>query len=98
MWLYLNMSYQSPTAKSTDIVRECFSVSWEMKIYDTLQYGMTFELYLSTIFQDVLILSTGDFPARISALQDMEQAWRESEADCFSRSLGCVEKLSQDSS
>lgn len=36
--------------------------------------------------------------AKTLALQDMEKAWQESEADYFSRSLGCVAKLSQDSS
>ena len=35
--------------------------------------------------------------ARTLALQEMEKAWEESEADYFSRSLGCVVKLSHDS-
>ena len=32
------------------------------------------------------------------ALQEMEKAWQESEADCFTRSLDCVARLSHDSS
>jgi hypothetical protein len=39
------------------------------------------------------ISSTEDSPAKISALQDEERAWKESEADYFSRSLDLSEKF-----
>ena len=42
--------------------------------------------------------SSEDSLVRISVLQDVEKAWQESEADCLTRSLGCVARLSQDSS
>ena len=72
---------QSPIAKSTPTVKESCSVVWEQKNYDTLQFGMTSELYLNTIYQGALILSMEDFHARTLALQDMEKDWVESEMD-----------------
>lgn len=85
---------QSPIAKSTPTVKESCSVVWEQKNYDTLQFGMTSELYLNTIYQGALILSMEDFHARTLALQDMEKDWVESEADFFSRSLAWPKKSS----
>jgi hypothetical protein len=48
-------------------------------------------------FEEQLILSWGAFPARISALQDMEKAWLASEAAYFGRSIAWPKKSSPSS-
>jgi DNA (cytosine-5)-methyltransferase 1 len=47
--------------------------------------------------QIVLILFTEDFPVRTLALQELEKAWKESEADYFSRSYAWPKRSSPSS-
>lgn len=74
----------SPTVRLTDTQPPYCSVEWLMDLYQSLQSGpMSLDLrqrffHLSTLF-------TVDSPARISALQALEQGWTASEADYFSR-------------
>lgn len=98
MWLYLTGLDQSPTAKSTPIVKACSSLEWPMEIYRTRLSGTTYEPFQERIFVSLsTLLSAGSRNyARTSVLQDLERVWQESEAGYFTRSLGCVARLSQD--
>lgn len=98
MWLYLTGLNQSPTAKLTPIVKQCYSLEWPMEIYQRRLSGTTYEPFQERIYVSLsTLLSAGSRNhARTLALQEMEKAWQESEADCFMRSLGCVARLSQD--
>lgn len=84
---------QSPIAKLTPIVKEFSSVEWPRLRLPAPQSGMTYEAfqrgypYLTTSFTEAS-------RARISALQDAEKAWKESEADYFSRSFAWPKKSS----
>lgn len=108
-WIYLaeseesqspskNGSDQLPTARSTPIVKENSSREWLMVHCLDLLSGMTYLVLRDANSSDRLTLCTVDSHAKTLALQDLERAWKESEADYFSRSLGCVARLSQDSS
>ena len=87
---------QSPIAKLTPIVKEFSSVEWPRLRLPAPQSGMTYEAfqrgypYLTTSFTEAS-------RARISALQDAEKAWKESEADYFSRSCAWPKKSSPSS-
>lgn len=88
---------QSPIAKSIPIVKESCCQRWYLENSQVLQFG-TMLKPLNQHLCPWLTLYTVDSHARISALQDLEKVWQESEADCFSRSSGYVAKLSLDSS
>lgn len=95
MWLYLSTSDPSPTAKSTPIVKQYCSQGWQMEASLKPQSGMTSKLY--RLYLPSLCLSTSSTvgsPARTSALQDMEKAWKASEAAYFSRSFAWPKKCS----
>lgn len=107
VWIYLAASEESaspsktgldpsPTAKSTPIVKKSYCPGLPMTRYMMLLYGMTSEHSKEDCFPKQSTLSLADFRAKILALQAMERAWTESEADYFSRSLDCVAKLSLD--
>ena len=81
------MCDQSPIAKSTPIVKECCSHEWPMNHFATVLSGMTLRHWTEIYSKEPLTSFTAAFPARISALQDMEKAWQESEADYFTRSF-----------
>lgn len=87
---------QLPTAKSIPIVEEYSSLICLDFKSQPPRYGMMLQRLREDSIKESLILSMGDFRARISALQEMEKAWKESEADCFQRSSGCVARLSLD--
>ncbi len=92
---YENGLSQSHIAKSTHIVKESCLVVYPTDHSIMCQFGMISRRYRmmgeigppSTSFME-------DFPARILALLDMEKAWKESEADCFSRSCAWPKKSS----
>lgn len=110
-WIYLAESVESvspleitldpsPIAKSTLIVKEYCCLEWHVGNYKPLQFGMTCKHSEKTQGHFLLIasiLSTVAFHARISALQDLEKAWKESAADCFSRSFAWPKKSSPSS-
>lgn len=108
-WIYLAVSEDSPSpsailsnqlpiAKSTHTVRECSSQECMTNICRWPRSGMTSGSWEWECYQAASRCYMVVFPVRTSALQEMEQAWKESEADCFSRSLDCVARLSRDSS
>ena len=97
MWLYLSGSDPSPTAKSTPIVKQCYYPECDLFISRMHPYGLILLPSLRPnlkYFGDLSISYTEDSHARISALQDLERAWQESEADCFSRSCAWPKKSS----
>ncbi len=94
-----NGSSQSPTVKSTPIVKESSYLEWQMENYTIPQSGMTLKvLDIEHYCTPQSILFMGDFHARISVLQEMERDWKEREALFFLKSCDCVAKLSQDTS
>jgi len=84
-----------PTAKV------CYCPECKMEILMKHQYGMTLKPSQQEIQNSpkVLISSSAGSRnyARTSALQDLEKAWKESEADYFSRSFAWPKKSSPDS-
>ena len=94
MWLCLSTLDQSPIAKSTPIVKESFFLEWYLVIYPKHPSGITLKPYAFDHMTQPSIFSTAASPARTSALQDMEKAWQESEADFFSRSFAWPKKSS----
>ena len=93
-----NGSNQLPTSKLTPIVKELSCQEWPIEDWKKLRYGMILELCQDIpLERKKLILSMEDSHARISVLQDLEKAWKESEAHYFSRSCGWPNKLSQSS-
>ena len=83
-----NGSGQSPTVRSIDIVKPSSYHEWKMAISLSHQSGTMSQRSKGIIYHRKSILSTQDSLARISAVQDMESAWKASEAAFFSRSLG----------
>ena len=109
VWIYLavsedspspsmNMCDQSLTANSTHIVRECSCQECLWAVWEEHLFGTILEVLTHPISMETSISYTADSHARTSALQEMARVWKESEADCFSRSSDCVAKLSRDSS
>ncbi len=87
---------QSPTAKSSDTVRQFFCQECLQGTCAEHPSGMTLCHLMETNSMDTLISYLVASHAKTSALQALEKAWQESEADYFSRSLGCVARLSPD--
>ena len=94
MWLYLGGLEQSHIAKLTPIVKKSCSQEWPMEVLTMLRSGTTLTPCKEGNLRDSSISYLVAFHARILALLEMEKAWQESEADCFTRSLGCAAKLS----
>jgi len=92
------MCEQSPIAKSTVTVKESSYLDRRQAIYPLHLFGMTLLHSQQVILTSVPISSSEGFHVKISALQEMERAWQESEADYFMRSLDSVARLSLDSS
>lgn len=87
----------SPTAKSTHTVKEFSLAEWQKEISQTPQSGMMSHPFLWSHLQNRLISSTEDSRVRTSQLQELEKAWKESEADYFSRSCAWPKKSSPNS-
>jgi hypothetical protein len=81
-----NGSAQSPTVKTTDMLRAFSCLECQTDTYLELQSGMTCERCGLPISSTASISSTEDSPARISAAQELEQAWKVSAADSSLRS------------
>lgn len=88
------MSDRLPTAKSTPIVKESFCLLWRNNASTKLLSGMTLEHLIQSLSEKRLTSYMEDFLARTLALQDMEKAWQESEADFFLRSCAWPKKSS----
>lgn len=94
----VNGSDQSPIAKSTHIVKECSFPEWPTELLRIRLSGIMLPRSTEETAIPLLTSYMEAFHARTSALQERERDWKESEADYFSRSLGCLARLSQDSS
>jgi len=84
-----------PTAKV------CFCPECKKEVLIERQYGMMLKHWRVEACAEMSISSSAasrNDHARTLAVQDLERAWQESEADYFSRSLDCVAKLSRDGS
>src|SRR5579863_4914901 len=89
---------QSHIAKSTPIVREYCSLKWLTNHYIRRPYAPILNPSEDLILMDLTSISSSeDFHARTLALQDLEKAWKESEADYFSRSCVWPKKSSPSS-
>lgn len=86
----------SPIAKLTISVKECSFPEWPTDQLHVLRSGMTCLRFRTNNSRESLISFMEVSRAKISALQDLEKDWKESEADYFSRSFGCVATLSLD--
>jgi hypothetical protein len=92
------MLQQLDTLKSTSTRNQFYSQEW---LTDQLTQHQSIETLLDLMeesFEDTLSSSSAAFHAKISALQEMEQDWMESEADFFLKSADSSKKLSQYSS
>lgn len=92
-----NTCDQLPTAKSIPIVKQCSLAEWHIMIYRPPLFGMTLAVLTPKECKGELISFAEASPARISALQGAEKAWKESEADYFSRSCAWPKKSSHHS-
>lgn len=84
---------QLPTVKLTPTVKVYSCRECKKEICPKHQYGMTYERFPVAILLK-LISSMEAFPARTSVVQELEKAWKESEADYFSRSCAWPKKSS----
>jgi hypothetical protein len=103
--LYLTGLDLSSTAKSNPIVKQSSYQELPNGIWQMLLYGMTYEIFTRNKLnlqesrkspQMELTSSTAASHnrAKISVLRDLEKAWKESEADFFSRSFAWPKKSS----
>lgn len=82
-------SRQSPTAKTTDMLKRCFCHEWGMDDCRKLLSGTMCKHCGEACSQTTSSKSfTVGSPAKTLAMQDAELVWKESEADYFLRSLG----------
>lgn len=88
---------QSPTVRTIDTLPPCCWIEWLTGRYLWHRFGTMYAHCKETICHRS-IWSTVASPVRTSALQELERAWKESEADYFSRSCGLPMKYDQDSS
>jgi hypothetical protein len=86
----------SRIAKTTDTHNRSSYLEWLQATFPKHQSGMTLE-HLEAIWFHPLTLSTEDSPAKTLAVQDLERAWKESEADYFLRSQGSLARYDHDS-
>lgn len=103
MWLYLNSSKPSPTAKLNHTAKASSCKECKKGICPKHQFGMILkpcqkeEFRKSTKVKSISSSAASHSCVKISVVQELEKAWQASEADYFMRSSGCAAKLSQDS-
>lgn len=85
---------QSPIVKTNATAMPYCCLEWPMAVCQRRLYGMTCEHSEEHKLPESKS-SMVDFPARISALQEMESAWKASEADYFLRSQDSLAKYDQ---
>jgi hypothetical protein len=93
-----DMSSQSFTVKTTDMLKESFFQECLKVNFLLLRSGTTYEHLKAGNYLADPKLFMAAFPAKTFQSQDAEQAWRESEADYFSRSSGLLARYDPDSS
>ena len=86
----------SHIVKSIDTVRACFCPECNVATLALLPYGTMCELSKKNCYQRSTSLSA-DFPVRISALQEMEQVWKEADLAYSSKSFDSLAIFDQDS-
>jgi hypothetical protein len=91
-------SGQSPTVKTIDMLKLSSCPVCNRAICQPHPSGMTSEHSRDRCFLRQLRSFMADFRVRTFPLQDAEKAWKESEADYFSRSQGSSAKYDPDSS
>lgn len=92
--LYTNGSSQLPTVKSTNTARQFFCQECLTGNCQEHQFGTTLCHLMDTNSMDILISYTVASLAKTSVAQDLEKAWKESEADFFLRSCAWPKKSS----
>lgn len=95
--LLVNTSDQSPTAKSTPIVKEYCSQELPTDYWVMQLSGTTLKVFLDNNSKESLTSFTVASLVKTSALQEMEKAWKESKADYFLRSCAWPKKSSPNS-
>lgn len=108
-WIYLAESAESqkpwkatsdrsPTVKTTDTLKVSSYLEWHQETYLLLRSGTMFVHFDQPTSTSTPTSSMVASPARTLALQDAERAWKESEADYFSKSLGSLARYDRNSS
>ena len=103
-WIYLAASEETPlhsgntstrslTVSKTDTLKRFFCPACKAEDFYDDPSGMMCGLCAVRCSLESTS-SSGDFPAKTSALQDVAQAWLESEVDYFSRSCAWPKKRS----
>ena len=85
---------QLPIVKSTPIAKVFFYHGWPKEDYPRLLSLKTYVALQDWTSRETFTSYMEDSPVRISLLLEMEKAWRESEADYFSRSCAWPKKSS----
>jgi hypothetical protein len=93
-WPFHRGCDRSPTVRTIDSRRLCFCRGCGTVTFQFLLSGTTSPRSYVACCPEASISSTADSPARTSVARDVAQAWRESEADFFSRSCAWPTKSS----
>lgn len=96
-WPSENLSEQSHTAKLNHTAKVCSSPEWLTEFWTMPQFGTISKLSTEDNLKEKLISSMEGSPVPISVLQELEEAWKESEADYFSKSCAWPTKSSPSS-
>ena len=105
-WIYLaaseeipsdseNMSKPLLTVKQTDTLNLSSYHEWATEVWSSLRSGMTSKPLTEPNSKERSISLSEGSPAKISALLEMERAWKASEADYFLRSCAWSGKSTQ---
>lgn len=89
-------SSQSRTVNVTDTLNQCSCPAWPAVYYTRPPFGMMCGR-CEGIYCPRWISSPGVSHARTSALQELEQAWKEADQDYFSRSFASLANFDPDS-
>ena len=87
----------SPIVSRIDTASQCFCPQCDVVIYHTGLSRPTCEHFAASILIFRSTSFTADSPARTSLLQELEWAWEESEAACFSSSSDSLANFDPDS-
>lgn len=102
-WIYSVDTEESPwhcksgsgpwlIVKSSDTHKEFYFPECKAENCQKPRFGTISKLLTESNFKELLILFMGASHAKTSALQELEKAWQESEADYFLKSLDCAAK------
>lgn len=96
-WPYRHGSEPLPTARMTVMRKPCCSVEWQTGQCTLRLSGTMCEPCEMPTSEPQSTLSPEDSPARISALQEMERAWKEADQAYFSKSFASLANFDPDS-